>query len=680
MICCINPDCEKPDNPDGQRYCISCGLELVPLLRNRFRMIKFLGKGGFGRTYLAEDIDKLNQRCVVKQLAPDIQGTWAINKAVELFQQEARQLQQLGQHPQIPSLDAYFEQDKYLYLVQQFVDGDNLLTLFQNQGIWQQSQVKQLLLELLPVLKFIHEQKIIHRDIKPENIMRRRSDGVLMLIDFGVAKQLSGTVMSKLGTQIGTPGYAPLEQMQGGEAYAASDLFSLGATAFHLLTGVHPYGLWTEHGYSWTANWQQHLKSPIDKGLELILSKLLAKDIQQRYQSAEEVLIDFQRQSRQTPAPIPTPTIPVIPQHSLPLQTNTTRRGFLQLAGFAAGGFALAVLSQSLLHNKSSSSSPNLPPSSNKKPPSPKSSAQKLSPKTTDKSSSPKPSPQSVAKSQSQKTSPKPAPQTPSPKPSPKPPPETPKPKPSSNALKSFSFETVTVNSTGQIANRRQGKAQAFIENIGNGITLDMVAIPGGSFVMGSPDTEAGRSSYEGPQRSVNMPAFFMGKYEITQEQYQAVMGNNPSEFKGAKLPVEKVSWNDAVEFCKRLSKKTGKTYRLPSQVEWEYACRAGTKTPFYFGETITPDLVNYNGNNPYASAAKGLYRKQTTDVGNFSPNAFGLYDMHGNVWEWCSDLDNDRNDRPVRCGGSWNDAAVNCRSAYRLTNSAGERFSDTGR
>jgi formylglycine-generating enzyme required for sulfatase activity len=679
MICCINPDCPNPQNPDGQTYCISCGLQLVPLLRNRFRTIELLGQGGFGRTYLAEDIDRLNQPCVVKQLAPNVQGTWAINKAVELFQQEARQLQQLGQHPQIPSLDAYFEQDKYLYLVQQFVDGDNLLTLLQNRGIWQESQVKQLLLELLPVIKFIHAQKIIHRDIKPENIMCRRSDGVLMLIDFGVSKQLSGTVMSRLGTQIGSHGYAPLEQMQGGEAYAASDLFSLGATAFHLLTGVHPYGLWTEHGYSWTANWQQHLKSPIDKRLELILSKLLAKDIQQRYQSAEEVLIDFQPQSRQTPAPIPNPTIPVIPQHSLPLSTNTTRRGLLQLAGFAGGGFALALLSQSLLNNKSSSSSPNLPPSSNKKPPSPKSSSQKSSPKTTAKSSSPKPSPESVAESPSPKPSPKPAPQTPSPKPSPKPAPQTPKPQPSSNALKSFTFETVTVNSTGQIANRRQGKAQAFIENMGNGITLDMVAIPGGSFVMGSPDTEAGRSSYEGPQRTVNMPAFFMGKYEITQEQYQAVMGNNPSEFKGAKLPVEKVSWNDAVEFCKRLSKKTGKIYRLPSQAEWEYACRAGTKTPFYFGETITPDLVNYNGNNPYASAAKGLYRKQTTDVGSFSPNAFGLYDMHGNVWEWCSLRDNDRNDRPVRCGGSWNDAAVNCRSAYRLSNSAGDRFSDIG-
>jgi len=681
MICCINPDCPNPQNPDGQTYCISCGLQLVPLLRNRFRTIELLGQGGFGRTYLAEDIDRLNQRCVVKQLAPNVQGTWAINKAVELFQQEARQLQQLGQHPQIPSLDAYFEENNYLYLVQQFIDGDNLFKLLQNRGSWQESQVKQLLLELLPVLNFIHEQKIIHRDIKPENIMRRRSDGLLVLIDFGVSKQLSGTVMSRRGTQIGSHGYAPLEQMQGGEAYAASDLFSLGATAFHLLTGVHPYGLWTEHGYSWTGNWQQHLKSPIDKGLKLILSKLLAKDIQQRYQSADEVLKDFQRQSIPIPAPIPPPTIPVIPQHSLPLSTNTTRRGLLQLAGFAGGGFALAVLSQSLFNNKSSSSSPNLPPQSDNEPPSPESSAQKSSPKTTGKSSSPQSSPEPIAES-------------PSPQASPKPSPETLAPKASSNSLKTFEFETVTVNSTGQIASRSQGQARVFIENVGNGVTLDMVAIPGGSFVMGSPNTEAERSNYEGPQRTVNISPFFMGKYEVTQQQYQAVMGNNPANFKGAKRPVESVNWNDAIEFCRKLSQKTGKTYRLPSEAEWEYACRAGTTTPFYFGETITPDLVNYDGNNPYGNAPKGLYRKETTDVGSFPPNSFGLYDMHGNVWEWCSDkwhgnysgaptdgsswetgMDDDR----VQRGGSWYNYVVHCRSASRYGLSVGLRYRALG-
>jgi eukaryotic-like serine/threonine-protein kinase len=263
---------------------------------------------------------------------------------------------------------------------------------------------------------------------------------------------------------------------------------------------------------------------------------------------------------------------------------------------------------------------------------------------------------------------------------------------PTANSLKTFYFKTVTVNSMGEIAKRRQGQARVFIEDIGNGITLDMVAIPGGNFVMGSPDTEAGRNNDERPQRTVNIAPFFMGRYEVTQEQCQAVMENNPSYFtsyfKGKKRPVEQVTWDEAVEFCRKLSQKTGKTYRLPSEAEWEYACRAGTTTPFYFGDTIAPDLVNYNGNNPYGSAPKGIYREQTTDVGSFPPNAFGLYDMHGNVWEWCSDKWHDNyngaptdgsswetgtdNDRVLR-GGSWFNYAVNCRSANRIRNSAGD-------
>jgi formylglycine-generating enzyme required for sulfatase activity len=271
---------------------------------------------------------------------------------------------------------------------------------------------------------------------------------------------------------------------------------------------------------------------------------------------------------------------------------------------------------------------------------------------------------------------------------------KSPAPKPSSNALTTVQFETVTVNSTGQIASSHQGKAQVFTDNLGDGITIDMIAIPGGSFVMGSPSTEEGRDSDEGPQRTVTVAPFFMGKYEVTQAQYQAVMGNNPSNFKGAKRPVENVNWYEAVEFCRKLTQKTGKSYRLPSEAEWEYACRAGTTTPFYFGDTITPDLVNYDGNYPYGAAPKGLYRGQTTDVGSFPPNSFGLYDMHGNVWEWCSDKWHDNyNGAPtdgsswetgtdnnrVQRGGSWGGNAVYCRGAYRLRTSAGDRYSSIG-
>ncbi len=148
-------------------------------------------------------------------------------------------------------------------------------------------------------------------------------------------------------------------------------------------------------------------------------------------------------------------------------------------------------------------------------------------------------------------------------------------------------FTTVRVNSRGDIMNRSEGKAEVMTENIGNGVSLEMVKIPGGRFLMGSPETEAERYESEGPQHDVNVPEFFMGKYTVTQAQWQAVMGNNPSGFKGKNRPVESVSWNDATEFCQKLSKKTGRDYRLPSEVEWEYACRAGTKTPFFLEKLL---------------------------------------------------------------------------------------------
>ena len=247
--------------------------------------------------------------------------------------------------------------------------------------------------------------------------------------------------------------------------------------------------------------------------------------------------------------------------------------------------------------------------------------------------------------------------------------------------LQVFTFEVITVNSNGQEVKREQGEAEYFTEDLGNGITLEMVSIPGGSFKMGSPLGEKNRRDSESPQHEVTVPAYFMGKYQVTQEQYQQVMGKNPSHFKGNKRPVEMVSWNDAVEFCKKLSQKTGRTYRLPSEAEWEYACRAGTTTPFHFGETITGELANYRASEIYVSEPKGEYRKETTPVGQFPPNAFGLYDMHGNVWEWCQDtwhesyegapkdgsawMDNDNRYRLLR-GGSWLNNPGNCRSAYR--------------
>jgi formylglycine-generating enzyme required for sulfatase activity len=252
-----------------------------------------------------------------------------------------------------------------------------------------------------------------------------------------------------------------------------------------------------------------------------------------------------------------------------------------------------------------------------------------------------------------------------------------------------------------------QRTAQYFREDLGNDIQLDMMLIPGGTFIMGSPKEEEDSRDSERPQHEVTIEPFWLGQYQVTQAQWKFVaklpqvnkeLNPDPSRFKGDgstsltnNRPVEQVSWYDAVEFCDRLSRHTKRQYRLPSEAEWEYACRAGTKTPFHFGETITTDLANYNGNYTYGQEPKGVYREETTEVGSFGvANNFGLYDMHGNVYEWCLDdwHDNytdapadgsawfssddklsDKTGRAVLRGGSWILAPHFCRSAYRFYN-----------
>ncbi|MBE9065647.1 formylglycine-generating enzyme family protein [Leptolyngbya cf. ectocarpi LEGE 11479] len=246
--------------------------------------------------------------------------------------------------------------------------------------------------------------------------------------------------------------------------------------------------------------------------------------------------------------------------------------------------------------------------------------------------------------------------------------------------------------------------SEPFVEDLGNGVTLDMVYISEGDFLMGSPEHEAERLDSEGPQHSVHVSAFYMGKYPVTQAQWQTVaklkkvkidLEPAPSKFKGDNLPVEKVSWFEAVEFCQRLSKHTGKKYRLPSEAEWEYACRAGTTTPFYFGETISTDQVNYNGNYTYGNGEKGNFKRRTTAVDGFPANNFELYDMHGNVWEWCQDCwhenyegapknssawvqGGDSGYRILR-GGSWSYTPGLCRSAVRDNLMPGNRDFNIG-
>jgi formylglycine-generating enzyme required for sulfatase activity len=249
-------------------------------------------------------------------------------------------------------------------------------------------------------------------------------------------------------------------------------------------------------------------------------------------------------------------------------------------------------------------------------------------------------------------------------------------------------------------------KAKFYPEVLSDDVNLDMVFIKGGKFTMGSPEDELERRDDEGPQHDVTVPDLFMGKYQVTQEQWQVVAGYpqvsialkpNPSQFEGKNLPVEQVSWHEVVEFCDRLSKHSGRTYSLPSEAQWEHACCGGTTTPFAFGGTLSTDLANYRGDSVYADGPKGAYREKTIAVGSFPANPFGLYDMHGNVFEWCLDhwhsnyedapsdgsawIENGSNADAARVkrGGAWIGNPRRCRSAYRNYDAARTRHYTLG-
>jgi formylglycine-generating enzyme required for sulfatase activity len=241
------------------------------------------------------------------------------------------------------------------------------------------------------------------------------------------------------------------------------------------------------------------------------------------------------------------------------------------------------------------------------------------------------------------------------------------------------------VHQTGEEAQRLKKEIEAKLSltlNLGNGVTMRLVRIAPGNFMMGSPPTEESRSGDEAQHAVTISRPLYMGVTEVTQEQYEAVMGGNPSYFKGAKNPVEQVSWNEATEFCQKLSQRTGKSFRLPTEAEWEYACRAGTTTPFHTGSTLSTDQANYDGNHTYGPGGeKGVYRQETTPAATFKPNAWGLYDMHGNVSEWCYDaykadlsnksrgprVEGDVSTARVLRGGSWDGNPQRCRSALRI-------------
>ncbi len=292
MSYCLNPNCPNPENLPFSERCQSCGARI--LLRERYRVTKSLGQGGFGATFLAQDEALPGEpSCVIKQLRPSGTAPHVLQMARELFEREAVTLGRIGNHPQVPRLLDYFEDREHFYLIQEYVHGLTIQQEVKRNGISSEVGVKQFLSEILPLLQYIHSQKVIHRDIKPANLIRRAQDARLVLIDFGAVKnQVTQTAAMQSGQTaltayaIGTPGFAPPEQMAMRPVYG-SDIYALGITCIYLLTGKSPKDL--EYNPATGEVMWQHLVYPSNHFAQ-VLAKMMDVSVHNRYQSAEEVL------------------------------------------------------------------------------------------------------------------------------------------------------------------------------------------------------------------------------------------------------------------------------------------------------------------------------------------------------------------------------------------------------
>jgi eukaryotic-like serine/threonine-protein kinase len=615
------------------------------ILRSRYCIVKPLSSGAFGDTYIAIDRDLPDRpQVVVKYLKLADVPAEHQPAILRLFQKEAASLRQLGEGTsQIPKLWANFSENNDYYLVQEFIDGAPLSAELTTGRVFSERAVVTMLREILTPLKVVHDQQIIHRDLKPDNIIRRRSNGELVLIDFGAVKEIgqmkTQIVSSSASTiGIGTPGYMPDEQRAGHPRYS-SDIYAVGVIAIQALTGFAGGVLsqFPVDSDTLELDWFAQVRQPISAEFAAFLTKMVKRWYDSRFVDANAALREleervappygsfsstppqssaFPKSGNSTAQVSPPPQTTLTPPKSAnTAQQPYPRRNFLKWVGFGGGGTILALVLSQLGKNS-------LP----------------------------------VAASLSEAG---------------KPP-----------RLSSIQVASIKLDGNGKEISKPSSQAEIFTESLGNSVNLTMVKIPAGKFLIGSPASEEGRQSHESLQHEVKVTEFYMAQTLVTQAQWQAIMGNNPSSFQpwfqsNDRLPVEQVSWQDAMDFCQKLSEKTGRRYTLPSEAQWEYACRGGTTTPFAFGETITPAVVNYNGDYTYGNALKGENRQKTTPVGSFPPNLFGLYDMHGNLWEWCLDEYTDK--RSILRGGSWSNYPSSCRSAVGYLNSQGYRLNDLG-
>ncbi|ELR96341.1 bifunctional serine/threonine-protein kinase/formylglycine-generating enzyme family protein [Gloeocapsa sp. PCC 73106] len=624
MRYCLNPGCPNHVNPDHNTLCQGCRLNLDEQLEGyqfgQYRILEILGQGGFGRTYKALDTWCLDRPCVIKKLLVAGRDN-ILDQIKEMFKREAQQLLELD-HSRIPKLYAYPNLGNDFYLVQEYIDGVTLTKEWYQQGDFTDQKIEELLKQLVPILVYIQKKNILHRDIKPDNIMRRTKDNLLVLIDFGAARvkvESDGVTM----TAIYTPEYASVEQIRG-NADKSTDIYSLGVTCVRLRTGCLKSDrnnlIYDNSRNRW--KYRQYLEvqgNELNPKLASILDKMTAINLEDRYQNAQELWEDIKKYEEDVSPEPPPPPPPPPPISLIEHLLKLLNFKINRLEFFKWLGWGFLGLA-GWGGVSLWRGGGGTPGGIETVPP------------------------------------------------------------PTSNTT--VEFQTLQINEIGEVVSQENLSTELLQLDLSRGVTLDFLKIPSAIFLRGSPETEEGRSSDEGPQIEVQISQFWLGKHPVTQAQYQQIMGINPSHFEGNNRPVEQVSWEDAIKFCEASSHKLGQTVRLPSEAEWEYACRGGTITPFAFGPILTSELANYNGRYYDGKTLKGTDKKETTEVGSYPPNRFGLHDCHGNVWEWCQDdyVDSyakaftdgtpvsavgNENEKVFR-GGSWLNSRLNLRSAYR--------------